>query len=92
MDKRESVLICDELLDTISSIGRLIDKTDCNSVIITGDLNCEVITNLLHTRTVLQAMEEWGFILTWSIFMVDFTFSSTKNKVTTVVTIDHFFV
>ena len=52
----------DEILTTIESMNRVIDKSDCTDTIITGDINCDFVRRTKFVEIVQNFINETGLI------------------------------
>ena len=80
----------DDLNETIGVISNLIRTIDCDSVVWTGDINCDFLRKTRHTEIVIEALDNLNMTTTWKKFKIDFTCTYEREGVTYVSTLDHF--
>ena len=80
-----------DLLQLLSDIRRVIEDTDFDNVIWTGDINADFRRNTKFVRIVEDFISELNIRKSWNRFDVDFTHAFSVNEVTYTSTIDHFF-
>jgi len=62
-----------DLQETISYIKILVNNTDCEGVLLAGDLNGDFMRKSNHCNAVKELLEEINLKLSWDAFNIDFT-------------------
>ena len=87
-----------ELLETLAEIKCLIQKANCDQLMICGDLNCHFQRNTDFSSTVKDFVDNLPLSILWSnheqsennIENVDYTYCHVADNVVSFSTIDHF--
>ena len=86
-----------ELLTLLSDIRQAIRESNCQNVLLAGDLNSHFSRNNRFTNIVKNFVEESSLIIFWenclenaNINTVDYTHINTANSIPALSTIDHF--
>ena len=74
----------------LQDIKYFIDNTNCDKVIIGGDINCDFSRNTSFVRTVAEFISSHKLKVVWNNFNIDYTHIHTDDVSTS--TIDHFFM
>ena len=74
----------------LQDIEYFIDNTNCDKVIIGGDINCDFSRNSQFVRTVTEFITSQKLQVVWNKFDIDYTHVHTDDVSTSI--IDHFFM
>ena len=98
-DPRKENYDDEELLTTLADIRSLILNSNCDNILLAGDLNCHFDRQNSFTSTVHDAFNDLGLMVLWNnadnnpdhfIQTVDYTYLSKSDTVVSCSTIDHF--
>ena len=83
-----------EVIRLLVDIRTLIENSDCNNILLAGDLNCHFERYSHFTNMVRESLDDLSLNLLWQQpgINVDFTYCCTQNENTYFSTIDHFAV
>jgi len=88
-----------ELLSLLAEIERIITATNCNNILLCGDINCDFSRNSNFVNIISNFIDRTGLKVFWNfpdnsenryIANVRYTYSNTVNNVTHSSVIDHF--
>ena len=98
-DPRSAVFDDTELQSLLADIRVAVNQSQCNNILLAGDLNTDFTRNTKFVQIVRDFIEETGLVVFWSnpdaaadhfIEPVQFTHSQCNNNVVYHSTIDHF--
>ena len=98
-DPRKDSYDDSELTKVLADIRSIILTSQCNNILLAGDLNCHFDRQNSFTTTIADAFEDLGISFLWNmpdddpnhfIQSVDYTYLSSINNCTSCSTIDHF--
>ena len=79
-----------ELLLLLSDISNIIERSQCDQIIWTGDMNTDFSRTTRFVCTVNEFISNLDLIKSWEKFPVDFTHTTERDGITYTSTIDHF--
>ena len=79
IDKKSQNAPAQELEESLQVISQMIRNTECNRVIVAGDLNYDISRNTIQTRTVCEFLDELSLTPVWNKFPIDFTHLLTAS-------------
>ena len=80
-----------ELSETLGVIQTVLDSNQALQVILAGDFNTDFSRNTGHVDMVNNFIHDLSLNRSWSRFQVDFTHVTSRNDITYIHTLDHFF-
>ena len=81
-----------DLTNILISIKEVINKTDFNDLIWTGDINADFGRSTVFTDLINSFINELDIQICWNKFSVDYTHANEMNDITYTSIIDHFFL
>ena len=82
----------DEVIEVIAVIKRIVEKNQCDSLMLCGDINTDFRRNSGQVELVTDMLIELGLHKMWDKYIVDFTrMSYENNQIIHSSIIDHFF-
>ena len=67
----------------------MIRKSDCDAVVLAGDINADYSRNTQHCSIVKESVQEMCLMSVWDSFEVDFTCTYERDGVSYTSTLDH---
>ena len=81
-----------ELNETIGVIKNVISNSNCDTVMLVGDINADFSRNTPHTQTVRETTDELNLATAWNTFPVDFTHTYKRDGSTFVSPLNHIYL
>ena len=80
-----------ELLLMLSDVEKVIESSQFDKIILTGDINADFKRNTKFVDLIRDFLTTWNFQKSWDSYEVDFTHVTERDGKTFNSTIDHFF-